>query len=400
MKKSCKHIDIKNVEIIKPWVSECCHRHYKRYDFRKMFCKFGMSESDYKVCVSTNDKTILSDTIDRICQFCSESISNKSLNLEPVTIRIMNDSTTGKERQIGKESALQQCFDYIAVYSAMDIFKRRMVKEQSSSIPCRGQIYGVQMISKWIKNDNHSEEYAEAHGFQYSRKCKYFVKLDIKKCYPSADKEVFIEMFKRDCDNEDIIWLWQKLLDSHNVDGYTGFMIGALPSQWACQYMLSYIYRRAKSHYKMRHDRRIISVKHMIMFMDDMLLFGSNRNQLKKAVEQIAKYTQDALHWTIKPDWHIRDIDKFNIDMMGYVIRADGSISMRSRNFVHLRRMALRHRNKPFTISQARRILSYKGFTKYSNSASVVQKYRLINCYRDASRTVSNYDRRHRYADN
>ncbi len=353
-----------------------------------------MTEEDYRMCINTNNKQMLNDTIDKICEYCTQTIRDRELKLPKVQITKRTDSTSGKERLIGKESALQQCFDYIAVYSAMDIFKRRMVKEQASSIPKRGQIYGVRMIQKWINNDNYSVRYAAEHGKRYTRKCKYFVKLDIQKCYPSADKEIFMQLFKRDCANEDVLWLWQELLDTHNVDGYTGLMIGALPSQWASQYMLSFVYRFAKSQYQARRDKRLPTVTHMMMFMDDMLLFSSNRKALKVVVGQTIEYAQDKLHWTIKPNWHIRDIDKFNVDMMGFVLKKDDSARIRDRNFIHLRRLALRGSKMPYTIGQAKRLLSYKGFLRYTNSELLDKKYKIRKRLAEAARIVSNYDRR------
>lgn len=353
-----------------------------------------MTETEYRTCINTNDRQMLNDTIDRICEYCIQAIKDRKLSLPKVQINKRMDSTSGKERLIGRESALQQCFDYIAVYSAMDIFERRMVTEQASSIPGRGQIYGIRMIRKWIHNDNYSVQYAIKHGLRYTGKCKYFVKLDIRKCYPSADKETFMDLFKRDCANEDIIWLWQELLKTHNAGNYTGLMIGALPSQWACQYMLSFIYRFAKSQCRIRRNQRSPTVTHMMMFMDDMLLFSGNRKALRKAVENITKYTCEGLHWTIKPNWHIRDINKFDVDMMGFAIRHDGSIRIRDRNFIHLRRLIIRGDRKPYTISQAKRLISYKGFLRYSNSELLDRKYSIRRHLAQATRIISNHDRR------
>lgn len=393
MKRSCKNIDITDANTIKPWVTDCCYRHYRRYDFKHLFRRFGMSREDYRRMYETYDKSLLEETINRISEYCAKSIKNRDITLSPVHIREMRDRTTDKIRLIGRESALQQVYDYIAVYSAMDIFKRRLVKEQCSSIPNRGQVYGMRMIKKWVKSDYDSMRYANKHGIDYSRKCKYFVKLDIQKCYPTANTSIFLNLFERDCGNGDIFWLWSKLILSHRVDGYAGFMIGALPSQWASQYMMSFIYRFAKNKYSLRRGKRITTVKHMLLFMDDMVLFGSNRKQLKRTVEYIIQYTKSELGWTIKPDWHIRCIDDFNIDMMGYVIRKDGSITIRGRNFIKARRLALRHK-KRYSITQARRLISYKGFFDYSDSKQVIKKYQFNRCFNDAKKTISNYERR------
>lgn len=388
MKRRCKNV-VLNTETVLPWVIDCCSRHKRRYDFRSLFKQYGMTKEEYSLLCEEHDQTAFLRVCECIADEATRRIANRDLMLPPVRIRIMNDSTTGKIREIGCESPMQQVFDYIAVYSAMEIFEKRMVKEQASSLPKRGQLYGTNLIKHWIDADNDAYRYANRHGYHYQKKCVYFVKLDIRKCYPSARLETFMRLFRRDCGNRDILWLWEELLKSHRVDGYEGFMIGALPSQWACQYMLSFIYRFAKCQGRQKRGKFVGSVKHMLMFMDDMLLIGSNRTQLKKAVERTIAYTEECLGWEIKDTWHIRSLNKSNIDMMGYVIHGNGVVTIRDRNFIRGRRMALRCRNFRMNVQQAQRIMSYKGYFDHSNTWKVQQKLNLPKIYNSASRVIS-----------
>lgn len=375
IKRYCKNIDITDPEAVYPWVYDCCRRHRNRYDFKNL-----LGGGDFE------------EAVREICKDACKRIKDRDLNLEKPQIRTMVDKTTGKIRQIGKESAMQQVFDYIAVHSSMEIFRARLVREQCSSITGRGQIYGKNMIKRWIISDNDAERYAKRHGYRYARKVKYFVKLDIHQCFPSADTEVFLELFEMDCANKDIVWLWQVLIRSHRVDGYTGFLIGALTSQWACQYMISFIYRYAKEQGYERRGKNIKAVTHMLIFMDDMMLTGSNRKRLKKAVENTVSYTKQEFGWEIKPNWHIRALDDFDIDMMGYVIHRDGSVTIRDRDFVKARRMFLRCQGG-MTYSQAKRIMSYKGFFVHSDSRTVRDKYHAESVWRNASKLISRKER-------
>ena len=394
MHRRCKNIDITDIETIKPWVTDCCMRHKHRYDFKKLFIRHGMRERDYDYAIASHKNYMFHLFIGKICLDAIERIENRSLDLPPVQITEKEDKTTGKIRLIGKESAMQQVLDYIAVYSCMDIFKARMVLEQASSIPNRGQVYGKNMIKKWIDKDNDSMRYAEKHGYHYARKCKYFVKLDIRKCYPTAHADIFMNLFKRDCGNKDILWLWEELLNSHKVDGYNGFMIGALPSQWACQYMISFIYRFAKQQGVTRRGKFKRSINHIMMFMDDMLFIGSNRSQIKKTVERTIKYVKENLGWDIKLNWHIRELDKFNIDMMGYVIHADGSVTIRAKTFIRARRMFLRcHDIDNIPIGQARRIMSYKGFFDNSDSGKISEELHIYKIQSKARIAISKHDK-------
>ena len=349
-----------------------------------------MGRYDFKKLLGTE---VFEEAVREICKDACQRIKDRDINLEKPHIRTMVDKTTGKIRQIGKESAMQQIYDYIAVHSSMEIFNARLVREQCSSITGRGQIYGKNMIRRWIISDNDAERYTSRHGYRYTRKCKYFVKLDISKCFPSADTEVFLELFETDCANKDIVWLWKVLIRSHRVDGYKGFLIGALTSQWACQYMISFIYRFAKEQGYERRGKHIKAVNHMLIFMDDMMMTGSNRKRLKKAVENTISYTKKKFGWEIKPNWHIRALEEFDIDMMGYVIHRDGNVTIRGRDFVKARRMLIRCQ-RDMAYRQAKRIMSYKGFFKHSNSSKAREKYNAEKVWQHAGAIISQRERR------
>lgn len=320
----------------------------------------------------------------------ADKIKNRDLDLQPVTMRERMDYTTMKIRLIGQESAEQQIFDYIAVYSAMEIFDSRIVLQQCSSVPRRGQVYGMKLIRKYIKADNRCIRWADKHGRRFTSKCKYFVKLDIKKCYPSSDADVFLRLFARDCGNDDILWLWKTLLYSHRVDGYSGFMIGSLVSQWAAQYMISFTYRYAMDLATERRGKRVKWVSHMICFMDDMVLFSGNRKHLLRAVRQIIKFAQAELHYTIKPNFAIQQLDETGCDMMGYVVYRSGKVGMRGRNFIKSRRLALRkERNGKLVFPQALRLVSYKGFYKFSDCTKATKRYKMRKLFRYAQKIVS-----------
>lgn len=368
MIKSCKNIDIKRWDTVQPYILDCITRHYRRYDFKKLITSTGgLTRKEYSRLLD-GDKALLIQTSENIARECARQITGGKPELPPCAIRTRVDKSTGKTRLIGRESALQQCFDYIAVGAAEAIWKRRIVPQQASSIKGRGPHYGVAMISKWVKKDHRAAEWAKRHGRSYRKRCRYYVKLDIAKCYPSCRLDAFMRRFARDCGNNDLIWLWTELIKSHRVrleDGtdYEGFMIGALPSQWACQYMLSFAYRYVMSLHYVRRGRPHRTVSHCMIFMDDILLTGPSRKNLKTAARKMAEYIRAELGLTIKPAWQILRLEESPIDMMGFRVHKDGNITVRPRIFLRARRMALRAiRHKGMSKRQAKRALSYKGY--------------------------------------
>lgn len=397
MKRLCKKTDITDLHTILPWVADCIHRHQKRYDFKKLLYDHGVTQDAYFMALKTHNYESWQPAIRSIAAHAAQSIYERDLNLKPPTITHRFDHASGKERDIGCESAMQQVFDFIAVYAAMPVFDRRMVIQQASSVEGRGQIYGVRIIRRWAMKNRAGIEYAERHGYRPKNRMKWFVKLDVAKCFPSCRAEIFLAHFERDCGNPDLIWLWYELLQTHRIDGYRGFMIGALTSQWAAQYMLSFAYHFAMNIRK--PPRRGVSeqaVTHMMMFMDDMMLCGSSRKQLRNAVDQLVSYMRTDFGLSIKPNWHIREFtESCGIDMMGFVVYPSGKVRIRARDWVKVRRMILRSHAQNYLVSykQAKRITSYKGYIKHSDSAAAVGKYRAQVVFRTAQKVVSKKER-------
>ena len=361
MKRKCKQVDITDFDTIRPWVKECIMRHKKRYDFRKLLFAHGLDKRDYFESLETKDWSKYEPVIDSITEEARQEILNRNLVLQPVRIREQVDKTTNKTRMIGCECPMQQIFDYIAVYSCREIWEKRIVPQQVSSMPNRGQVYGMKLIRKYVRSDLRAERYARKHQLRYTKKCRYFVKLDIRKCFPHADRDIFLKLFERDCGNKTIVWLWRTLMATHKTENYDGFMIGALISQWACQYMLSFLYRFTMN-LKSREKKL---VTHMVLFMDDMLLMGSNRSRLLMAVRKLIEYAK-SLSFEIKKTYAIYRMS-VGIDMMGYVVHENGKVTIRGRDYIKARRMMLRQDAKGLCIKQAQRLVSFKGFFKYSD---------------------------------
>ena len=133
----------------------------------------------------------------------------------------------------------------------------------------------------------------------------------------------------------------------------------------------------------------------MVMFMDDMVLFSGNRRKLRQAVDSLIKYADDVLGLTIKPNWHIKKLTDCGVDMMGYVVHADGKIAIRARNFIHARRLVLRYqRTGRISYKQAKRLVSYKGFFKHSNCRKVSRRMDLSTVFRNAQSIIGRIERK------
>lgn len=386
---------------------DCVIRHYRRHDFRDLCIRTGkMPREEYYRSLESNDRNAFWLPAGNIAKEAARRIAERRLGLPPVVIRERCDKSSGKRRLIGRESAMQQVFDHIAVNSCSEIWKRRIVPEQASSIPGRGQVYGMKKILSWIRKDNRAMRWSKKHGKRYNSRCRYFVKLDIRQCYRSMRKEVFMEFFRRDCANEDIMWLWDELLGSHRVpieggekgEIYEGFMIGALPSQWACQYLMTFAYRCLKGLRRKRKGLQVRLVNNILVYMDDILVMGSARKHLLMAVRTACIWIREWLGLEVKGHWQVMELAAAPVDMMEFRIHREGRTSVRPRIFLRARRAALRFlRRGRMTVKQAQHIISYKGYFTSTNSRMAMEKLKLQRVFQAAALIIGREERKRNY---
>lgn len=363
MKKCCKNINITNPSVILPFIHKCLQKNKRRKAFRGM------------------DAEALANQI---------SLSIKARNIPDFKVTVCNryDPASGKDRLIGHESALQRVYDYIVTFACADLWKRKIRPYQCAAIEGRGPYYGVRLLAKYIRKNNANIRYRKKKGMRYVDSCKYFVKLDIRKCFPSVDTDVLMKMLKHDIDNDDLLYIWEKTISSYK--GCTnGLLIGSLPSQWACQYLISSICRKLET---------LKAVSHIVVHMDDILLFSSNRRKLLAAVEEIIDWTKLSLHLSIKRNYSIKNFSKEPLTMMGNTLFKNGRIRIASKTFIKMRRMALRIENSDITsVKRAKRFVSYKGYYLYSDHHKLEHKYHMRFLFAKAEEAISLAERKHKW---
>ena len=107
------------------------------------------------------------------------------------------------------------------------------------------------------------------------------MKLDVKKCFESIDHEMLMNFLKRHVKNEKLLYLIQTLIDSFEK----GLSIGSYLSQYLCNLYMSILYHHIMENlYKTRRGKRVSLVRHCLIYMDDILMTGSQKRDLKRAV--------------------------------------------------------------------------------------------------------------------
>ena len=112
-----------------------------------------------------------------------------------------------------------------------------------------------------------------------------------------------------------------------------------------------------------------------------MILIGTSKTDLKKAIREIQRLLED-IHLEIKPTWEIKAIGKMEngklkpgtywIDIGGYKFCKDCTI-LRDGIFLSTRRLAHRMYHG-YTIHDAKSMTSRVGWAKHCNSRNFIEK--------------------------
>ena len=376
MKRLCKDVDITDRALISRAVYACLKNKYKRNDVTRYFSNVsGLQENQIRCIYYRYGKKALYPIVEIIISDLQKEIISGSIFFPRIWYRNKTDSSSGKVRRIGIQNIKQQLYDYIAVEGMRPILKR-IGEYQYASIPGRGTTKGKQVISRWIKNRN----------------MRYFVKLDVKKCFESIDHNLLVEFLEKHIKNEKLVWLIRTLINSFEK----GLSIGSYLSQYLCNLYMSVLYHYImECLYKTRRGKRISLIRHCIVYMDDILLIGSRKRDVEMAVKKIIQKA-DGMGLAIKDNWQIRSIDEIPIDMMGFKIYRT-HVEIRGRIFLRVRR-SFRRARKRLTFRTAKKCISYYGYLKHTDSRKIQKKWKVNKIIKKCKEVIKNESKIYRTA--
>lgn len=393
MKRYCKNIKL-DADWIKSSMLECLSDKWDRLDVAGFLAEYQEGrELLPKRAVQRMiraDRTWAEPLIQKAAIEMAQEIRDRKISFPAIRYSMRYDGNSGKIREIGVESIKQQVYDYVAVNALMELFNRKIGKYQCASIPGRGQVYGKKAIEKWIRK-NPAKTRAGAKG-------------DVHHCYPSINIRKLMRFLRKQVKNEDLLYLVETLVHSYKQ----GLSIGSYLSQWLCNYYLSFAYHYAEQKLeKVRKSKRgpakrVRLIYAVIFYMDDILILGPRKADVRKAMQLLVKFFKDELDLEIKANWKLFQVDYIGkdgrhhgdcIDMMGYKIYRDHTevrrnIFLRSRRaFVRLRKQVKRRIG--IALDLAYRCVSYFGWYKNSDSTNFKEKYGIEQLMKYAKRRVS-----------
>lgn len=240
-------------------------------------------------------------------------------------------------------------------------FMKWMYRHSYASIKGRGTLKGQKRVRKWITKDPDNT--------------RYYLKMDIHHFFDSIDQEILIEKLQRKFKDNKLIDLLKEII--HTTE--SGLPLGFYTSQWFANFYLTDL-----DHY----IKEKLHATYYIRYMDDMVIFGSNKRELKKMLKKINAYVNEKLHLQIKNNVELRPLMYVNkygelkgrdLDFLGFRFYRD-HITMRKHIMLSISRKASNikktlDQDKEIDLHDAMSMLSYYGWIKHTDSHGFYEKY-------------------------
>lgn len=291
----------------------------------------------------------------------------------PITIR---DGISMKQRSIIVPTFEELTVQHCAVAAMMPVFMRGMYEHSYASIPGRGAHKAKKVIERWIAQD--------------AKNCKYVLKMDIRHFFDSVPHDRLKEMLAKKIRDKPMRDLLFQIIDVTEH----GLPLGFYTSQWLANW-----YLQGLDH----HIKEELGAAHYVRYMDDMVIFGSNKRKLHQTREGVETYLRERLGLELKQNWQVFRFDYArkgrrygrDLDFMGFRFFRNRTILRRSIMLKAARKAKkIGKKDKP-TIYDIRQMLSYTGWIDCTDTYGMymerIKPYVNIQKFK---RRVSAYDRR------
>lgn len=181
---------------------------------------------------------------------------------------------------------------------------------------------------------------------------RYCLKIDIKKFYPSINRDKLIEIIGKKIKCKRTMDLHSEAI--HSAPGESGVPIGNYLSQFYANLYLTYF-----DHW-MKEAKR---VKYYFRYCDDMVIFAPTKEELHRLLHEISRYLSDELFLKVKNNYQIFPVESRGVDFVGYKMFHTHTLLRKS-----IKKGLIKNKNKPKSVS------SYGGWAVHCNSVNLFRK--------------------------
>lgn len=139
----------------------------------------------------------------------------------------------------------------------------------------------------------------------------FALKCDVRKFFDSIGQNILLELIKKKIQNNDTLWLINKIIKSFEKENNKGLPLGNITSQ-----LFSNIYLNELD----RFIKHKLKIKHYLRYCDDFVILGEDKENLAELVYLIDNFLKEKLKLNLHSNKII--IKKYHqgIDFLGYVV--------------------------------------------------------------------------------
>lgn len=261
------------------------------------------------------------------------------------------DGIKRKKRTIIVPSFEEQVIHHMVVNVLKPIFEKPMYYHSYGSIPGKGAHRGKKAIEKWIQNNG--------------KDSKYVLKMDIQKYFDSIPHDILFARLRQLIRDDKFFSVVEEIIKVEDC----GIPLGFYTSQWIANWYLTGLDHFIKEELK---------AKFYIRYMDDMVIFDSNKKHLHKARESIDKYLKENLGLKLKGNWQVFRFEYRGryrpLDFMGFLFYRNRT-TLRKSIMLKASRKAKRLSKKRITVYDCRQMMAYLGWIDCTDTYGYYLEY-------------------------
>jgi len=150
-------------------------------------------------------------------------------------------------------------------------------------------------------------------AFHFAKNSGYFLKLDVRKYFNSVDHTILKNLLCKIIMDKKVLAIFNIIIDSDNRFSDKGIPIGNLTSQYFANYYLS-----GFDHF----FKEQLHVRRYIRYMDDIVIFTENKNDMKSYYQQAVCYASEKLNLVLKPQ--ISGYVEAGAPFLGFLVKPGG----------------------------------------------------------------------------
>lgn len=234
------------------------------------------------------------------------------------------------------------------------IFEKSFIYDSFACRKGKGTHKGLSRIKKVIQSKNPP---------------KYYLKQDVKKYFPSINKNILKKIISKRIKDKKLLKLIFKIIDSYSFSSLNenkGIPIGNLTSQ-----LFANIYLNELDQY-IKHK---LKIKHYFRYVDDFLIFLNSKNLLKIYIKKINLFLNKKLDLSIPKNKRYINLIEKGVDFVGYKVFLNKIFIRKSniKKFIKRTKIYLQlfKKNKISLLKITSLIHSFLAYVNFSNSYKI-----------------------------